>query len=654
MLGARARAAEYNAFKAASARQASREAEEQKLPPKLVPVSLSAFTKNSQSNRNKGAKAWVPLVLGDAPEDDNKSCKENEGTLPTPTHPTGSVDVTLSSNTTRPESETPLGPRKSQTTQMNVYALLAPTAPKAMVNTRDRSSTVFVNPTLQWAQQHSVIKQSQHCIPLGLHGAPSSLSGISQVSVPLFNPDPPFYNMMISSDISPTKQENKLALLSEEYGNPCPAFMPSRQQGLDSPGMIDTSLLGQMLGTRYPNEVPSWNSYQQIDFVPQNPIQRPMMPRVNSDGLMSCDTELAARFIRGVVRRHSHPESGQILLDRQGLADNVRQLTLQPPSRHEPYDGSSKIQHYVTTQQAMAKTDKTALHNPDLNRVKMSDVATPIFTESPETIPKHEPGRELNEGPGVLRPRTLLKPPPGFELRARNELSSHPRETSSFGSENDETLRKEFGVGTSDWCELKPVTKTQRIRMNKAMKRGATLGDTDTSEASLLNLGADRQQRLHKWLQADHRGNRATRKLVDQIVKDHLFNRFPNVSLPDGAVCNPNETSGPRIESAAIRAVGNILTNLTDPGESEGHGSDNGGLLYQYKPAPEYAIERGRLLTGNTGSTSFFEEEMGEFYNAPCRIARDPRFRPPSKEGPKPKSEDEWKRRRDPYGRRRL
>lgn len=70
MLGARARAAEYNAYKAATARQASREAEEQKLPPKPSPISLSAFTRNPLSNRNKGNKTWVPLILEDTREVD--------------------------------------------------------------------------------------------------------------------------------------------------------------------------------------------------------------------------------------------------------------------------------------------------------------------------------------------------------------------------------------------------------------------------------------------------------------------------------------------------------------------------------------------------------------------------------------------------------
>ena len=71
MLGAQARAAEYNAAKAASARQATRDAEEQNLPPKFAPISLSAFARNAATNRNRGIKSWKPLILDDVRDDND-------------------------------------------------------------------------------------------------------------------------------------------------------------------------------------------------------------------------------------------------------------------------------------------------------------------------------------------------------------------------------------------------------------------------------------------------------------------------------------------------------------------------------------------------------------------------------------------------------
>lgn len=79
MLGARARAAEYNAAKAATARQqATRESEEkeQRLPPRPTPVSLSAFARNASYSRNRGTKNFVPLVLSQ--EEDQTSTSSTE------------------------------------------------------------------------------------------------------------------------------------------------------------------------------------------------------------------------------------------------------------------------------------------------------------------------------------------------------------------------------------------------------------------------------------------------------------------------------------------------------------------------------------------------------------------------------------------------
>lgn len=74
MLGARARAAEYNAAKAATARQqANRESEESRLPPRPAPISLSAFTRNASYTRNRGAKSFIPLILSEEDEKNSTS-----------------------------------------------------------------------------------------------------------------------------------------------------------------------------------------------------------------------------------------------------------------------------------------------------------------------------------------------------------------------------------------------------------------------------------------------------------------------------------------------------------------------------------------------------------------------------------------------------
>lgn len=87
MFGAQARAAEYNAAKAATARQqASRDADEQSLP-KPTAVPLGAFI--TPANRNKGVKTFRPLVLPEEECLDSEAyiCAEGEkehSTSPSP------------------------------------------------------------------------------------------------------------------------------------------------------------------------------------------------------------------------------------------------------------------------------------------------------------------------------------------------------------------------------------------------------------------------------------------------------------------------------------------------------------------------------------------------------------------------------------------
>lgn len=174
MLGARARAAEYNAAKAASARQASREAEEQKLPPKPVPISLSAFTKNTQPNRNKGAKAYVPLVLEDTPEGNKQGLDEekDESMAATPTHQAHAVDRGPASQ----EVETPLGPRNPQPVRA-APAVPAQTAPKAMIASAAEATQGLANATPYHIQPHSTFTQSQETVPLSVNSSPGAPHG---------------------------------------------------------------------------------------------------------------------------------------------------------------------------------------------------------------------------------------------------------------------------------------------------------------------------------------------------------------------------------------------------------------------------------------------------------------------------------------------
>src|SRR5690242_8524020 len=128
MLGAQTRAAEYNAAKKAQARQASREAEEQKAPPLTAPISLGAFSKPVTS-RNKGTKTYVPLVLDATPEYDREDADFDIDYHKTPTK-----KPTTSTPSSRP-SDSRLGGLDGSAGRLPVLnGSNPPSAPRSMVN----------------------------------------------------------------------------------------------------------------------------------------------------------------------------------------------------------------------------------------------------------------------------------------------------------------------------------------------------------------------------------------------------------------------------------------------------------------------------------------------------------------------------------------
>ncbi|KAK4939298.1 hypothetical protein LTR10_020387 [Elasticomyces elasticus] len=658
MLGARARAAEYNAFKAATARQASHEAEEQNLPPKSTPISLSAFTKNPQQNRNKGNKAWVPLVLEDTPEQESDASEESSYTISTPTRQTGTANPKSPSLS---KNETPLGPRHPQVARVEMPNFPIPTAPRAMVGNTARPSFI-VNPTPQRLQQHSIIKQSLRDAAISVQTSPSNMSGPSHVPMPPFNTTNHIVNVMVPEDISPTKQENKLALLSKEYANAAAGAAHQQFQQFHSPDSTsldaDSMMHYQIPYIPHANVPQMWNPFQYMDTSGQNNLQRPAIQHFNSDNDMPAhqDRPVVFRNPARVARRFSYSDTGGALQRENRDKDDGKyvrtpQSQLKMSSGDEPYDRNSKMQGFVAAQQALAKTGKTVLHNPELYRDKPSAVSTPEATRSSTTTSEHELGHEVNDNQIANRPVSILKPPPGLELLHLQSRNLEYSEKVQRPSHEDEELRNEFGVRHGDWFELKPVSKTQRIKMNKAMRLCGDPYWAESPAGMSLRTPSTRQDNFRKPTEEDAGVNKATRTLVDQIAQAHFRDRQSTLTSGDGAVTDLAASA--EIETGAICAVGNIWANLIENVDSDAAEINGVSSVWKYKPAPEYAIERSRLMTSNSGSTSFFEEETGTFYNAPSRIARDPRFRPPTKEVTKSRPEDDFTR-RDIFGRRRM
>ncbi|KIW75548.1 hypothetical protein Z517_10290 [Fonsecaea pedrosoi CBS 271.37] len=679
MLGARARAAEYHAFKAASARQASREAEEHKLPPKPAPVSLSAFTKNPQLNRNKGPKAWKPLILEDTPEDDIDNFEDDQETISTPTHQRA-VNRSSSMSYGSDTAPVPSKPLPTWFEDKNQNSTI-PTAPKAMLGTFSQTPSPLVNPTPRRIQPHAIVQHAQQSSHPSVNSSPSNVSGIcgfpypgltwwfdsqgmpvlGPAAMPTFHPGQYQDNLMVPDDISPSKQENKLASLSHEHMDPSASLVTPQHHLLPLTGIIRSSIMPPMSFVPYEDEADPGN-HCQTWALPSGSVERPVMPHVNSDGAVHIDgniSEASSLSMPNAIRCFSYPNTFNEPPSTQGSVTDQATRRLTQQAIHpvlvlpddEPYDRKNKMQSFVAAQQALAKTGKTVLHNPDLHRVKASESTSPARSTS-DTTTAGGTYHFQTYSPGSV---IVRKAPPGFDPRWTFQTIAQST-TEAASPFDGSTLREIFEVGKEEWFELKPVSKDQRMKMSRVMKICARAQSPDAPQGLLHVSQTERKENLQNWIRIATRDNKPVtraQKLFEQVAQECHASHV-SVDRGGGKGALSDKMSDVEIESAAIRSVGDIIANLMESAESSELGVDSNAVVCKYKPAPEYAIERGRLLMGNIGSTSFFEENTDGFYSAPSRIARDPRFRPAGKEAIKAKSEEEWKLRHDMYGRRRM
>ena len=677
--GAQARAAEYNAAKNAAARRTS---EEHKLPQKPVPVSLSAFTKNAPVNRNKGTKVWKPLVLDTTPEAENDGAENNDDIPSTPTRLKSTDSNSRSEGIDMSLAQVML-PRFSESD--STPSSTAPTALKAMLKLSQTPSSL-INPSPKRVQPHSIIKQNPPAVTPSVHNSPGDVTGIGRYP----NPTPRQYpritwyydlqgfpvivpmkmptaepvvtqysgNIMAPDDLSPTKQENKLASLSHKFTGPLPNFLPQYGHYIPASSNFANPVVPRMPELQLDGQQ---HANYQGTMLLANPVPRPPLQHVNTDSIVEVDgshSDTSSFSVPTIVRHYSYPIAAAATPGQPSTTDQAIQtagpqradVPVVQSCEKELYDRKTKMQTFVAAQQALAKTGKTVLHNPDLHRVRKSETASPARSGITVATPERgDRGQILT--PGSI---TVLKPPPGFGLlpiarQLRSEAGA--KQPSPI---NQASLRQIFDIDSEDWLELKPVTESERKKMNMVMSTFARSQAPDQPQGLAHKTINDRKENLKRWMQAANKDTKpvtATRKLFEDAARERLSSGATGVG---NGIVTSDYLSREDLECAAICAVGEILGNLMDDQGATGAGTDSPGSFGKYKPAPEYAIERGRLLMGNTGSTSFFEDNTGGFYNAPSRIARDPRFRPAGKEAIQVKPDESWKLRGDMYGRRRM
>ncbi|RMZ92610.1 hypothetical protein DV736_g155, partial [Chaetothyriales sp. CBS 134916] len=443
MMGAQARAAEYNAARNASARQASREAEEQRLPPKPTPMSLSSFSRPAAvQSRNKGPKKFTPLILEPMEDDEIAALEEGPDSSPAvmspPTmgHVAGNADGSHSSDRIRvnlPAAGAGAGAGGPS----------APSAPRAMRPTGDPfanntptrmgmamgSGPRVIPPTSQYGMTpnapmpvfHSSLNTLGH--PQG--GTPEAMRMYCDAISPL--------------DMTPTKQEHKLSTMSQVYGHhPYASTMEPAFGSASAPaaasGQPPFPLHAAQIAYPYV-EFPgvalpaAWDIGQPIMHNAIYPI--PALQHGRSDTTPMSQAAPVPPPGRLLLRQHSSAEDydARVTPSRAKIQPSSDDLVGSKcrDNNGEAYDRSSKMQLFVAAQQAFAKMGKTVLNSREADESQGDKSDTPA----------DESDKEEDQVPT---------------------------------SATDAMLHDMFGVGTDAWFNPRPPTELDRQKMRFALR----------------------------------------------------------------------------------------------------------------------------------------------------------------------------------------
>ncbi|RMZ81486.1 hypothetical protein DV738_g2236, partial [Chaetothyriales sp. CBS 135597] len=472
MMGAQARAAEYNAARNASARQASREAEELQLPPKPTPLSSFGRPTAIQS-RNKGPKKFTPLILDPAEMTEDAAADEQAKSSPAGISPLVTGHGSHSSDRIRVNLPT-------------AGAHSVPSAPRAMRPSADP----FANSTP--TRMGMAISSGPRVIP------PASQYGTLPDAMPMRRDD------LAPLDVTPTKQEHKLSTISQTYSHH--PYSSSLEPAFGSAG-TPAATLGQNPFPVHAAQV----AYPFVEFpgvaVPaswdngQTPLNNPIFPKPALQHGRSDTTPLnqvtpALPHMTPMSQQASAPSASRLLRQHPSTEDYDARLTPSRAKMHpsadnsvasktrdnngEAYDRSSKMQLFVAAQQAFAKTGKTVLNNREADDSQVDKSGTPAeHGQQPpvrRAVPLAPPGfgavpmgqkdfeQDSKDGQGVKAGKE------GVEGEDTKDSESDKQEDQEPISETDAMLHDMFGVGTDSWFDLRPPTELDRQKMRFAMR----------------------------------------------------------------------------------------------------------------------------------------------------------------------------------------
>ncbi|RMD42932.1 hypothetical protein DV735_g2218, partial [Chaetothyriales sp. CBS 134920] len=499
MMGAQARAAEYNAARNASARQASREAEELQLPPKPTPISLSSFSRSAAiQSRNKGPKKFTPLILDPSEVSEVAAADDQAKSSPAVMSPPAAGHGSHSSDRIRVNlpaagvHSVPSAPRAMRPST-DPFAHNTPTRMGMAIGSGPR----VIPPAGQYGMTPNVPMPIFHpslntaCCPPG--ATPEAISMLCDGLAPL--------------DITPTKQEHKLSAISQAYshhpytssnldpafGMACPPAAPSGQASFALHAAQIAYPYVEFPGVAVPT---AWDNGQPIlnnpifpkpalqhgrpDTTPMSQVA-PALPQPHSDMTPMSQQTSAPSAGRLLLRQHPSAEDYEARLTPSRAkihpsADNSV-ASKSRDNNGEAYDRNSKMQLFVAAQQAFAKTGKTVLNSREADEGQGGKSGIPAEHGQEPPVPRAAPLAPPGLGAVPKWQKDFgqnNKDGQGGRQEAVSEDSrdgeSDKQEDQEPISETDAMLHDMFGVGTDSWFDLRPPTKEDRQKMRLAMR----------------------------------------------------------------------------------------------------------------------------------------------------------------------------------------
>lgn len=662
MLGARARAAEYHAAKAASARQqANKDAEEQYIP-KPAPIALSAYAKIAAGNRNRGVKNFVPLVLSE--EEEWRSACSIDADSELRISPSPQLEFT---NPPRPASlpppqtlngigtaeieleravQTPYRYRESH------HPHHAPFAPRAMLADNGFAYPLHAIPSSSQWQAPCYRRHDQELTQQQL---------LSMHHVGWFTPCEQYatHHPYIDTGSAPVTPllESQLQSRQEHSYEPTNGNVPPQEvfkelsptepsQGTPKLGWPELYVFGP--DDVSPTKIEMKHQARERYFAEHHPPALPTSITAAFTGSSGTPELTDDRHRADILPASRVPDESQempqqvehsstledLLIDRSIIASVRQRAGRNSALPHAMSALEQNSENLVKSR--LGGSWSSPLHSQDLGSRCTEGIALLLDVDG-EAAQQHNMEYKVNELLASMRTKqepasvTILTPP---ELRETQLSRFHTQiqtaDTKPHVTNAEQVTDLEFplvDMNSSEWLEIRLPNIAERDhmrRIRKAIKESSVFDKHRKNQDGMANVG---RAHLEKWIEASVKDFERKEHEIGKVVKEMRgkWERGGPFRLPGLAKSQAER------QASTVKAVGSMIAAIGP--QMDGNAVCHFRGSRPYCQPPEYAIERSVGLGRRSEYTSLFDSEGDTAMTAPPRLARDPRFRPQLAEG---------------------